>query len=616
MSRDSIPSEIVRRIQDASDIVDVVSGYLTLQKKGQNYVGLCPFHHEKTPSFVVSPAKQLFHCFGCGAGGDVIGFLMKADSLSFPEAVRTLGEKAGIPIPTLSFAHKASSEDSIREPLLKIHQEAAEYYHQVLANHPAAQNARRYLEERGVRPETVQTFTLGYALPAWDGLLKHLQRQGWSFDQVERAGLAISREERTGQYDRFRDRIIFPIRNLQGKVIAFGGRLLPGRQFPSGNPSVSDGPSLPKYLNSPETPIYTKGQHLFAIERARGAASRAGSLVIVEGYLDALAAHQAGVENTVATLGTALTSEHLHLIRRFTRKVILVFDPDLAGVRATLRTVELFLGSGMAAQVVTLPEGLDPDSFIKSHGAQAFQELLSKPVGLLEYTLQQMVTKTSHKTLEEKLKIINEVLPVLAGVPNHVERSHYVKWVADELQVHERDLGEELTRHHKQSRKGQKQTQISVSINPQFPPEEEQIIRLLLQGRVSLGELKNRLRKEDFTDARLGRVFALLLETSRPQGEVQVREILQAVQGDSQLNQTVSAWTLQELVCEDYEKTAQDCIQAIRSKYLARELRGMEERIRRAEQEADREAIRALQEEVLALKKEMLLAQQGRTLES
>jgi len=240
MARSSIPVETVRRIQDNADIVDVVSRYLTLRKRGQNYVGLCPFHHEKTPSFVVSSSKQLFHCFGCGSGGDVFGFLMKVDSLTFPEAVKILGERIGIPV-TLPLVHgDESSEIALKkESLFKIHQEAADYYHDLLLNHPAAKITRDYLDERRVRGETIKDFLLGYALPQWDGLFKYLRHHGWSPDQIEQAGLILSREDGTGYYDRFRDRLIFPIRNLQGKVIAFGGRVLPRNQS-----------NLPKYLNS------------------------------------------------------------------------------------------------------------------------------------------------------------------------------------------------------------------------------------------------------------------------------------------------------------------------------------------------------------------------------
>jgi len=606
MPRGSIPSETVRRIQECIDIVDVVSPYLMLRKQGQNYVGLCPFHQEKTPSFVVSPSKQLFHCFGCGAGGDVFGFLMKADALSFPEALRVLGEKAGIAVVPASSPVQDPEESSSKESLLKIHQEAAVYYHDLLLNHPGARLTREYLQKRGVQEDAIKNFMLGYALPLWDGLLKYLQGRGWAPDEAEKAGLAILRQDGTGHYDRFRDRLIFPIRNLQGKVIAFGGRVLPNSQSDKGSDAT-----LPKYMNSPETSLYTKGQHLYALDKARGAVSQAGSLVIVEGYLDALAAHQAGVQNVVATLGTALTQEHLHLIGRFTRKVILVFDPDLAGVRAALRTVELFMSGGVHAQVVMLPEGEDPDSFIKNHGSVAFKELLSKPIGLLDFALQQMVAKASKKTIEEKLRIIEEVLPVLAKIQNHVERSHYLKWVADELGVHERDLGQELVHHVRKSKKVPKQEPSFIPKTPQFPVEEQMLIQLLLQGKVKPNALQGRVQPGDFTDPRLGPLFSLILETAQGGGEVQIRELLLATQHDSEINLLISAWSLQELTCEEYEKTVQDCLQKLYSKRLNRELQEMEEKIRKAEQEADRETVRALQQGVLSLKRQILLTQQS-----
>ncbi len=595
MPRGSIPDETVRRIQEHIDIVDVVSHYLTLKKRGQNYVGLCPFHHEKTPSFVVSPAKQLFHCFGCGAGGDVFGFLMKADSLAFPEAVRVLGERAGISVAPPSAPAQNPAEISSKESILKIQREAADYYHDLLLNHPGAKNAREYLKQRGVQPETIKNFLLGYALPLWDGLLKHLQGRGCSPGEIEQAGLAITREDGKGHYDRFRDRIIFPIRNLQGKIIAFGGRIY--------GATGQDG-SLPKYMNSPETPVYTKGHHLYALDKARSGVTQAGSLVIVEGYLDALAAHQVGISNVVATLGTALTPEHLHLVRRFTHKVILVFDPDLAGIRAALRTVDLFISSGVHAQVVMLPGGEDPDSFIKNHGAEAFKDLLSKSVGLLDFALRQMVSNASKKTLEEKLRIVDEVLPVLAKIPNHVERSHYLKWVADQLGVQERDLGMELARSLKQSKKVPKQeSPFTTKLVPQFPAEEEMLIKLLLQGKVRADALQGRVQPDDFTDLRLGQLFTLILATAHHGSEVQIRELLKTIPPDAEINHLVSAWSLQELACEEYEKTALDCVQKLYKKRRTREDRETEERIQKAEQEGDWETVRALQQGILVSKK-------------
>jgi DNA primase len=606
MPRGSIPDETVRRIQEHIDIVDLVSHYLTLRKQGQNYVGLCPFHHEKTPSFVVSPAKQLFHCFGCGVGGDVFGFLMKADSLSFPEAIRTLGERAGISIPQPSAPAKDPLEVSSQESLLKIQQAAADYYHDLLLNHPGSKNARDYLKHRGVQPETVKNFMLGYALPLWDGLLKHLQGRGCSPGEIEKAGLAILREDGKGHYDRFRERIIFPIRNLQGKIIAFGGRIFG---------TVAQDTSLPKYMNSPETPLYTKGHHLFGLDRARSGVTQTGNLMIVEGYLDTLAAHQAGFQNAAATLGTALTLEHLHLIRRFARNVILVFDPDLAGVRAALRTVDLFMSSGVHAQVVTLPQGEDPDSFIKNHGSAAFQDLLSKSVGLLDFALQQIVSNASKKTIEEKLRIVEEVLPILAKIPNHVERSHYLKWVADQLGVQERDLGMELARSLKQSKKVPKQEPfLTPRVAPQFPAEEEMLLKLLLQGRVNVSVLQDRVQSGDFSDPRLGQLFTLAQATAQEGGKVQLRELLKETPPDSDINHLVSAWSLQELSCENYEKTAQDCVQKLYEKRFARENREIEEKIRKAEQEGDQQTVSTLlarQQEALSRKRQILLAQQG-----
>src|SRR5439155_1319536 len=331
--------------------------HLSLSKAGQNFKGLCPFHSEKTPSFTVSPSRQVFHCFGCGEGGNVFSFLMKIDGATFPAAVRTLGDKYGIEVDQPVTSPAARQRTEARERLFALNREAAEFFHRTLAD-SAGQTAMTYLEKRGMAFSTIERFSLGYAPAGWDLTLNALTKAGAKIEDLASAGLIVAREQASrkgqdaaGYYDRFRARVMFPIRDLQKRVIGFGGRILDDGQ--------------PKYLNSPETPLFSKSRTLYGLDVAREGIIQSEQIVIVEGYFDAIALHQAGLSNVVATLGTALTSEHIELIRRFTHHVVLVFDPDAAGVRAALRTMDLFLGSGLTVQVVSLPAGEDPDTFAR-----------------------------------------------------------------------------------------------------------------------------------------------------------------------------------------------------------------------------------------------------------
>lgn len=498
MSSYSIPEEVIRRIREQADIVEVVSQHLLLKKTGQNYTGLCPFHHEKTPSFVVSPARQIFHCFGCGAGGNVYHFLTKTEGLTFPEAVRALGEKVGIKIPTVKRSPPNPEAEKEQARLYELNQAAVQWYHKNLLERPEARTARAYLAQRGIQTETIEAFCLGYALPSWDGLLKKMTEKGCSPFLLEKAGLVSAREQQAGFYDRFRDRILFPIWNLSGQVIGLGGRVLDE--------------ALPKYLNSPETPIYIKGRSLYAMEKARHEIARAGCVIIVEGYFDAIALHQAGVKNVVATLGTALTPFHLQMIRRFAREVILIFDPDQAGINATLRTIDLFLVSGMTARVVSLPSGQDPDNFVRNHGTEGFLTAVRQAKKPMDYALEQFMAQTGVSGIDQKLRVAEQILPLLSKMENRMEQSHYLKKLSDELKVKEADLAHELKKlSEKGPRTAIKSMQPVTGPTP-VPKEEEILLHLLLHGKLSLERVAEVLTPEDFSDVRLKRIVRLALD--------------------------------------------------------------------------------------------------------
>ncbi|HEU5321822.1 MAG TPA: DNA primase, partial [Methylomirabilota bacterium] len=385
------PAPVLDEIRGAVDIVDLIGRHVNLRKAGANWKGLCPFHAEKTPSFMVNPAKGIFHCFGCGVGGDVFGFVMRQDRLTFPEAVRMLARAAGVALPE---DRGAPREGGAREELLRAVDLAARFYAETLWK-PSGARARHYLEQRGIDPEVARRFGLGYAPDGWETLLGVMRSEGVSEETLVAAGLAVARDNRAGAYDRFRGRLLFAIRDLQGRVVAFGGRAF--------------GDEQPKYLNSPETPLYTKGNLLYAADLARPAIQTRNRALLVEGYVDCLMAHQHGFTETVAALGTAFTGAQLGLLRRYCDEVVTFFDADAAGQKAAERAEELlepttggaawsinrsggFEAAGaLRVKVALLPAGHDPDTFLREEGAPAFEERIGAARSLLAYALDRAI---------------------------------------------------------------------------------------------------------------------------------------------------------------------------------------------------------------------------------
>jgi len=370
-----IPPEKIDQIRAANDIVEVIQSYIPLKKSGSGFVALCPFHQEKTPSFHVSPSKQLFYCFGCHKGGDVFRFLQEYEKLTFPEAVRRLAERAGISLEWSPDWDQAAQSQRTRERLRQLLEHVTQYWHRLLLQDPGAEHARRYLEERGLTKEAIRRFRLGYAPAGWTTTLEWAQQKGYRVEELEQAGLAIVREESRGPYDRFRDRLIFPICDEQGRVVGFSGRVL------------SQEAEAAKYINTPETVLFQKGRLLFGLDKARRALMQTGTAVICEGQIDLIRCHLNGIENVVAPLGTALTRDHCRILQRYVKEVVLCFDADPAGQRAALRTLDELLESGLAIRVAVLPEPHDPDSFIRSFGPEAFQIRVEEAQGFFDFLI-------------------------------------------------------------------------------------------------------------------------------------------------------------------------------------------------------------------------------------
>jgi len=406
-----IPEDKVREVAERLSIVDVVSEYVQLRRAGANFSGLCPFHAEKTPSFNVNPAREIFHCFGCGVGGNAFSFIMKIEGLSFPEAVKLMARKTGVEIEERQLTPAEKQAQNERVAFQRINELTALFYRSVLEQKPEGAVAREYLQKRSATGEVAEAYRLGFAPDRSDALVQHLKANGMDLESAQKLG--VIRKSERGWYDQFRNRLMFPIRDSKGNVIAFAGRVLDA--------------SLPKYINSPESPLYHKSSVLFGLDMALPAIRTENAVIIVEGYFDHLALFKAGIRNVVATCGTALTGTHAGLLKRHADRVFTLFDSDKAGKNATIRSMELFLEQRIPAYVITLPAGDDPDSFLAANPVERFQERRDKARPAFEFFIRSLMAQTPPDSVDSKVRIIDELLPRFKKIADPVERDLYEK---------------------------------------------------------------------------------------------------------------------------------------------------------------------------------------------
>ena len=430
-----IPEEILENVRLRADIVQVISDYVPLQKKGKNHVGNCPFHRETAPSFTVTPEKQMFYCFGCHVGGNVFKFIMLQHNVAFPEAVKMLGDRFGVAVPD-SYSPQVKEKLRREEKAWQINALARDYFHYTLVKRPEGTPAWDYLAKRGIPPEVVGDFKLGFAPAGWDELLKFMRGKNINSRDLLEVGLAVSGDRTV--YDRFRSRLMLPITDALGRVAGFGGRVL--------------GDGVPKYLNTPETDFFSKGKVLYGLDKARQHIREAGHVIITEGYMDTIAAHQFGVSNTVASLGTSLTREHGRLLISYAREVIIAFDADAAGVAAAVRGLEILQELGCRVRVITLPRGKDPDEFLHEQGAVKFRRQVEQAEPLVEFRLRKAAEKYGSNAYSKEA-VLGEMLPVLDAMQSEVEKSEAMKLVASRLHINYHVLAEECRRFSNQQRK-------------------------------------------------------------------------------------------------------------------------------------------------------------------
>jgi DNA primase len=584
VGRGLIADDIINQIKDRVDIADIVGQHVALSKAGQNLKGLCPFHHEKSPSFTVSPSRQIFHCFGCGAGGNVFTFLTRVTGASFPEVVRDLGRKVGVEIQESAAQVQRSAHANRLE---QVNQAAAAWFQRNLSDDRVGNDARTYLMSRGIEPATISRFGIGVAPPEWDALLTSLTRQGFTQQELLTGGLITARENGSGYYDKFRSRVMFTITDLRKRVVGFGGRVL--------------GDGLPKYLNSPDTPLFKKGQTLFAFDQAREAIGRTKTVIVVEGYFDAIALHQAGLTHTVATLGTALTPEHVQVLRRFTSNVVLLFDPDAAGVRAALRSLDLFVNSGLGVKVITLPAGDDPDTFIRKAGPDAFAQLEATAPSLLDYALDHSVKQAASGSLEGRIRSVDEVLRILQKSEHPIEREERIRVVAERLGMSQQRLIERYPALLTQGKSAAAPRPSAAVPIFKGSPEERDLALLLLQGKLTAADVR-RLRPDAFTVPACRKLVELALAHVDQDGRIGVRALLDVAVDDGECGALATELSLREEHFDDVPAHVKACFDRMDLKRAEQVLRELIAQLKAAEREGRWEDARQLNVQVNELR--------------
>lgn len=543
--------EILNEVRQSNDIVDVISQYVHLKRSGRNFFGLCPFHNEKSPSFSVSPDKQIFHCFGCGVGGNVITFVSQIEGLNFVETVQMLAERANIQLPTLQ-NNGDTQREILKDKVYKVNEFTAEYYHQNLYK-PQAKMAQEYVKKRQLTNETLKSFRIGFS-GKFDELYQELKKQGFQEQEILESGL-VNKNER-GQYiDRYRNRLMFPICDARGRVIAFGGRVLDD--------------SKPKYINSPENVVYSKGRHLFGLNVAKKGDTK--KLLIVEGYMDVISLHQRGITNVVAPLGTALTEQQGWLLRKNSEQIILSFDSDDAGIKAKLRAIDILQNMGCDLRVIQLEGAKDPDEYILKYGNMRFQNVIDKAFSVVEFKVKILKKELDLDNTNDKIKFLNEIAKLISKVDNTMEREVYIEKIAKEYDISKEAIYAEVNKLTYKNDKSEKILEKAKpvithkkvetkEVSQAIKRRENTIISILLSGDLSIFEIiKQNIKPEDFQDE-INHEIAKKLYEEFEKGNSNINGIIDTLEQEQQ-NQ-ITMIMAEDYEIENLEKAIDDIIQA------------------------------------------------------
>lgn len=576
-----IPQEIIKEVLDRCDVVELIGEYVGLKKTGRNFKACCPFHNEKTPSFIVNPDKQIFHCFGCGVGGNVISFVMQHEHIDFPSAVRLLAQRKGIVIHETD--QKSQKTASLKDVIFQIHDIALDYFHQnLLSGKGGSKIAQDYLKQRGIKLSTVQTLKMGFAPQEWEGLISYLRGKNISLSAMEKSGLIIARDKEQGFYDRFRYRVMFPIFDSQCRCLGFGARSL-------------EEDKGAKYINSPETAVYLKREHFYGLHLTKGSIARDDYAVIVEGYMDFITPFQEGFGSIVASLGTALTVEQIRLLRRYTRNVIMLFDSDAAGESAVMRSLDILIEEEMNVRVAVLGDRQDPDSFVRNNGIDAFRERVNSAQSLFDYKLHILRQKYDSVSIEGRAKISSEMLLSIGKIKNHITQEGYLRKLAQALMISEQALFLEM-RKLSLSSSADSPVMLRRSATGSAHMAERDLLRLLLEQGEMISIVRGEISEDDLQDDRVRPIFKKIFDLSFHHDEINISQVIDDFQDQETLKFLSELMAVpkpsvvdRELLCRDYVKRIKNDRQKTQRRYLCNE-------IQKAESEGDEEKLKDLKE--------------------
>jgi DNA primase len=587
------PQTFIDDLRRQADIVRVVQDYVTLKKKGANWMACCPFHKEKTPSFSVSPTKEIFYCFGCHKGGSVFNFVMEIERVAFPEAIRIVAEKSGVPLPKLTDDSRFEARRQESDDVIQLNKFALDFWEQQLTEGGSeAQSAREYLERREISETTRKTFRLGYAPDSWEALASHLKSRGASSFQIERSGLVVKKDE-GGVYDRFRGRLMFPVMDVQGRPIAFGGRAL----------KADD---KAKYINSPETPVYVKGRNLFGLNITRDEIRRAEYAIIVEGFLDLIIPYQFGIRNVVASLGTALTAEQAKLLSRFARKVVVNYDGDQAGVQAAKRALEILLAEELEVKVLVLPDNSDPDEFIRKFGAIEYQRRRGEAKPHIQFVIDQALRDRNLQRPAEKAEAVEEVLPYIRAVRSRIQKREYFDSSMDSLRITDPALRRELWQSVRAAKfedaTAAEKVRLRVGRAGNATPAEERLLGLLFADEDLRRAVLPMLQPEDYEDLVTAEIFRALLELENEGRPIDFESLSEKMESDSQAAALLPRLLISDSLHasnENYEP--EKCVYTFRLMKVEHRIEDLKSELSVAEREGDSERVSQLANQQIEL---------------
>lgn len=593
-----VPEEVIEKIRSSADIVDIVGEYVQLTKRGRNWFGLCPFHGESTPSFSVTSDKQIFHCFGCGAGGNVITFLMDIENLSFQEALSRLGQRTGHDIEVSTSSDSAAAPSKAENRLVDMHEFAADMYHHILQNTEEGQAALDYLENRGFTREMIEKYRIGWSLPEWNYMSSALLKKGYTEEELTDSGLAIAREQSDGYFDRFRGRIMFPIMNESGKAIAFSGRIMENTKQEA------------KYMNSPESPIFQKSQVLYNFHLARGSIRKNRKIVLFEGFMDVIAAGKAGVDNALATMGTSLTSQHIRVMKRFAQEVVICFDGDDAGWEAAKRAAIALNEEKFKVEVAVLPGKMDPDDYVRENGSEAFKEqIIGKPHAFIAFAMMHARRHKNFQYENDLLQYIQEVLQLLAGRSTPLERDLYIRQLSTETGLsqeailqHYRKLENKSVERNRPEAPAQ-----AVRREPKKVTSLHRAERLLLAHALADASVMDKLAQEDgipFISEEFQAIYVQLLGFYEEWNKADFHKFLETLK-DPELRKLVMETALSERDPDHPDEEISDCLKHLGKHRIEQEISLKIQQSKEAEKQNDLKRALLLAQEVIALRKSL-----------